>query len=115
MTHWIKLTSLLALVASVAAAGQAPSDAKMSLRDAVEYALAHSPDLKASQTEVARRQGVVTTARSFLLPQVDLSGDASRTRYEHGYPFGTTPSLLRFDTALYTGSAELKLPGLGFS
>ena len=80
----------------------------MSLREAVEYALAHSPDLKSSQTEVARRQGLVTTARSFLMPQVDLSADAARSRYEHGYPSGTTPSLLRFDTAIYTGSADLK-------
>ena len=80
----------------------------MSLREAVEYSLAHSPDLKSSQAEVARRQGFVTTAHSFLMPQVDLSADASRTRFEHGYPFGATPSLLRFDDALYTGSADLK-------
>ena len=80
----------------------------MSLREAVEYALAHSPDLKSSQTEVQRRQGLVTTAHSFLMPQVDLNADAARTRYDHGYPFGTPPSLLRFDNVLYTGSADLK-------
>jgi outer membrane protein len=80
----------------------------MSLREAVNYALEHSPDLKSSQAEVARRRGLVTTARSFLLPQVDLSGDAARWRYEHGYPAGAEPSLLRFGTALYTGSADLK-------
>jgi outer membrane protein TolC len=80
----------------------------MGLREAVEYALAHSPDLKSSQTEVRRRQGLLITAHSFLLPQVDLSADAARSRYEHGYPAGTTPSLLRFDTALYNGSADLK-------
>ena len=80
----------------------------MSLREAVNYALEHSPDLKSSQAEVQRREGLVTSARSFLLPQVDVSADASRTRFEHGYPFGATPSLLRFDTALYTGSADLR-------
>ena len=108
MTHWIKLVAPVALFSFLAAAAEPPSNAQMSLREAVEYALAHSPDLKSSQTEVARRQGLVTTAHSFLMPQVDLSADAARTRYEHGYPFGTTPSLLRFDTALYTGSADLK-------
>ncbi len=107
MTHWIKLVAPFALFSFLAAA-QPPSNAQMSLRDAVEYMLAHSPDLKASQTEIARRQGLVTTAHSFLMPQVDLSADAARTRYEHGYPFGTTPSVLRFDNALYTGSADLK-------
>lgn len=80
----------------------------MSLREAVEYALAHSPEWKSSQVEVERRQGLVTTARSFLMPQVDLNADASRTRFEHGYPAGTPPALLRFDNALYTGSADLK-------
>jgi outer membrane protein len=80
----------------------------MTLREAVEYALAHSPDLQSSQTEIRRRQGLVTTARSFLMPQVDLSGDAARSRFEHGYPAGTTPSLLRFDAAQYTGVADLK-------
>jgi outer membrane protein TolC len=107
MTHWMKFAVPVALFSFLAAA-QPPSNAQMSLREAVEYALAHSPDLKSSQAEVARRQGLVTTARSFLMPQVDLSADAARSRYEHGYPFGTTPSVLRFDNALYTGSADLK-------
>jgi outer membrane protein TolC len=57
---------------------------------------------------VQRRQGLVATARSFLMPQIDVSADASRSRLDHGYPLGATPSLLRFDTALYTGSADVK-------
>jgi outer membrane protein TolC len=100
MKHWIKLVAPFAAFAILAQAGAPPQNAKLSLRDAVEYALAHSPDLKSSQTEVQRRQGLVTTAHSFLMPQADLSTDASRTRFDHGYPFGTTPSLLRFDNAL---------------
>jgi outer membrane protein len=107
MRQLTRFAAPVALVSFLAAA-QPPSNAPMSLRQAVEYALAHSPDLKSSQTEVQRRQGLVTTAHSFLMPQVDLTADASRTRYEHGYPFGTTPSVLRFDNALYTGSADLK-------
>ena len=108
MKHWIRLVAQLAACSLLAAAGNPPTDGRMSLREAVEFALAHSPDLKSAQAEVARRQGLVTTAHSFLMPQVDLSADASRTRFEHGYPLGATPYLLRFDTALYTGTADLK-------
>jgi outer membrane protein TolC len=107
MTKLIKLVAPIALITSVAAVAGPP--ASISLREAVNYALEHSPDLKSSQAEVQRRQGLVTSAHSLLMPQVDLSADASRSRYEHGYPAGAPPSLLRFDTALYTGSADLKL------
>ena len=107
MKHWLKLVAPLAAFALLGI-GEPPANAAMSLREAVEYALAHSPDLQSSQTEIRRREGAVTTAHSFLLPQVDLSADAARTRFEHGYPFGATPSLLRFDTALYTGTGDLK-------
>jgi outer membrane protein TolC len=104
----MKFVAAVALFSFIAGAAEPPSSSGMSLREAVNYALEHSPDLKSSQAEVARRQGLVTTAHSFLLPQVNLSADAARSRYEHGYPAGTTPSLLRFDTALYTGSADLR-------
>jgi outer membrane protein len=114
MTHWIKFVAPLAAFSLLAVAGEPITNAKMSLREAVEYALAHSPDLKSSLTEVQRRQGLVTTARSSLMPQADLSADATRTRFEHGYPFGTTPSVLRFDTALYTGSADLRFMAWDF-
>ena len=108
MKTLMKFVAPVTLFSFLAAAAEAPSGSSMSLREAVNYALEHSPDLKSSQAEVARRQGLVTTAHSFLMPQVDLSADAARSRYEHGYPAGATPSLLRFDTALYTGSADLK-------
>ena len=98
----ILLLSLFAPVAEPAV------ESAMSLREAVNYALTHSPDLKSSEAEVARRKGLVTTAHSALMPQLDLSSDAARARYEHGYPAGAPPSLLRFDTAEYVGSADLK-------
>jgi outer membrane protein len=110
----IRLVAQIVLFSFFAAAAEPPSNSGMSLREAVDYALSHSPDLKFSQAEVARRQGLVTSARSYLLPQVDLSADASRSRYEHGYPAGVTPSLLRFDTAVYTGSADLKFMAWDF-
>jgi outer membrane protein len=103
-----KVAAALALFSALIAAAEPPANSGMSLREAIQYALEHSPELKSSQTEVTRRQALVTTARSSLLPQVDLSAGAARSRYEHGYPAGATPSLLRFDTALYSGSADLK-------
>ncbi len=108
MKMWITLVVPFALCVAVASAQDAPSGPAMRLREAVSYALEHSPDLKSSQAEVQRREGLAVGARSPLLPQVELSADASRTRFEHGYPFGAPPSLLRFDTAVYTGSADLK-------
>jgi TolC family type I secretion outer membrane protein len=108
MKLWMTLVAAFVLCSVVAAAQDTPAHAAMSLRDAVNYGLAHSPELKASQAEVQRRQGGVTSARAALLPQVDLSTDALRTRIDHGYPFGASPSLLRFDTALYTGGADAK-------
>ena len=108
MKLWMTLVAPFALYSVVAAAQDAPAPAAMSLRDAVNYALAHSPELKASQAEVQRRQGIATSTRGALLPQVDLSADASRTRFDRGYPVGASPVLLRFDTALYTGSADAK-------
>lgn len=108
MRKWTTLVAPLALWSALAAAQEPSSPRAMSLRDAVNYALEHSPDLKASQAEVRRRQGGVTSARGGLLPQVDLAADAARTRFDRGYPFGAPPSLLRFDTAIYTGSADAK-------
>jgi len=90
------------------AAAQAPGGGELTLQDAVKYALDHSPELKSDAIEATRRQALVTVARSPRLPQVDLAADAARTRFEHGYPAGAPPSLLRFDNALYTASADLK-------
>ena len=107
MRPWVAFVAPFALGSVLAAAGAPRVNPPMSLRDAVNYALVHSPDLQSSQAEVRRREGLVTSAHSRLLPQMDVSADASRTRLEHGYPFGATPSLLRFDTTLYTGSVDV--------
>lgn len=108
MKWFINLCTAAALFTFNAAAEEPPSNSGMNLRDAVNYALDHSPELKSSQAEVRRRQGLVTTAHSFLKPQVELWGDAAHSRFEHGYPASTPPSLLRFDTIQYTVGADLK-------
>jgi outer membrane protein TolC len=104
----VKLCIAVALFLIQADAGAKAAGAVISLREAVDYALAHSPDLKFAQEEAKRREGLVTTAHSFLLPQVELSADAEHSRFDHGYPAGTPPSLLRFDTTQYTTGADLR-------
>jgi len=108
MRQWITLVAPVALWSTLAAAQEPPAPPAMSLRDVVTYALEHAPELKASQAEVRRREGGVTSVRAGLWPQFDLAADAARTHLEHGFPMGATPSMLRFDTELFTGGADAK-------
>ncbi|MGQ9635755.1 MAG: TolC family protein [Bryobacteraceae bacterium] len=109
MSALFKCVASLAISALVAAAAEAPGSGELTLQDAVKYALEHSPDLKSDGVEVTRREGLVTVARSSRMPQLELAADAARLRFEHGYPAGTSPALLRFDNTLYTAAAELKI------
>jgi outer membrane protein TolC len=101
---------LVLVVASGALQGQqqtAPPE--LTLQQAVAYALEHSPDLKSAVAETTKRQGNVTTARSALLPELDVAGDFNRSRLQHGYPGGAPPSLSRFAQTTYSGSADLHM------
>jgi outer membrane protein len=100
---------LIVLVIGSVQAQQAPPQKELSLREAIGYALEHSPLLKSAGAETMKRQGNVTTARSSLLPQLDVAGDFSRSRLEHGYPGGTPPGLLRFARTSYSASADLRM------
>lgn len=51
----------------------------------------------------------MTTARSALLPELDVAGDFGRSRLEHGYPGGTPPSVLRFAKTTYSATADLHM------
>lgn len=81
---------------------------EMTLDQAVSYALEHSPDLQSAKAETTRREGVATTTRAGLLPQVDVVGDLSHSRYDHAYPMGTSPEVIRFDDTIYAAGVELK-------
>lgn len=108
MNTLLKLVASLAILAVGGASGQTVADAGMSLSEAVKYALEHSPELRSANVEIARQEGVATIARASRMPQLDLAADATRSRFERGYPAGTPPSLLRFDNTLYTADAELR-------
>lgn len=109
MKYVTVLMLLALLVAAPLRAQEPPAPTELTLQQAVAYALEHSPDLKSAVAETTKRQGNVTTARSALLPELDLAGDFARTRLEHGYPGGTTPSLLRFARTTYSASADLHM------
>jgi outer membrane protein len=82
---------------------------ELTLQQAVTYALEHSPDLKSSVAETTKRQGNVTTARSALLPELDVAGDFNRSRLQHGYPGAAPPSVSRFAQTTYSASADLHM------
>ena len=97
---------LVAFPASHAVAQNEPSSS-LTLHQAIQYALAHSPDLQTATAQVRKQEGNVKSARSPLLPQVDLLADASRYRYDHGILPGADPRNLHFDNMIYTTGAEL--------
>jgi len=108
------MKSAIVLILVVATSGmllaeQQPAQAELTLPQAVAYALEHSPDLKTAVAETNKREGNVTTARSGLLPELDVAGDFGRSRLEHGYPGGTPPSLLRFAQTTYSATADLHM------
>lgn len=103
------LVFLLVAGAISAQAQQTPSADRLTLPQAIAYALQHSPDLKSSIAETAKLHGNVTTAKSALLPELYVAGDFARSRLEHGYPGGTTPSVLRFAKTTYSASADLHM------
>jgi outer membrane protein TolC len=99
-------TLLVTFAASNALAQNEPSGS-LTLHQAIQFALQHSPDLQNASAEIRRREGLTKTARSPLLPQVDLLADASRYRFDHGILPGADPGNLHFDNMIYITGAEL--------
>ncbi len=100
-------TALLFIVIPQKSLCQVNGPDALTLNQAVQFALQHSPDLQTASAEVQKREGVAKTDRSPLLPQVDLLADASRYRYDQGIPPGVDPLVLHFDNMIYTTGAEL--------
>ena len=109
---WIvHLGFALLFVVLMAGRARAQNEASRSLglNQAIQFALAHSPELHTAAAEVNKQTGTVKSARSPLLPQVDLLADASRYRFDHGILPGADPRNLHFDNMIYTAGAELHL------
>ena len=79
----------------------------MTLREAVRYALEHSPALQSGAAEIQAREGASTTAHSQLLPHVNLFGDINQSRFARAYPPATPPTELRFDETQFRGGAQV--------
>ena len=102
----ITLTVLCALGARTGMA-QTDKPGTLTLDQAVQFALQHSPDLQTATAEIQKQEGNAKSAKSPLLPQVDLLADASRYRVDHGILPGADPRNLHFDNMIYTTGAEL--------
>ena len=103
------LFALLLIFSPQQSLGQSSHPETLTLHQAVQFALQHSPDLQGASAEIRRREGVAKTTRSPLLPQVDLLADASRYRVDHGILPGADPLILHFDNVIYTTGAEAHL------
>ncbi len=93
---------------------QAANPQTLNMNQAIQFALAHSPQLQAAAAEVEKQKGNVTSARSALLPGVNTFMDASRYRYDQGVLPGVDPRFLHFGNAIYTAGANLHLLAFDF-
>ncbi len=92
---------------AAAAEGGRDEAPTMTLQEAVDYALVHSPELAAAAADVKAAEGEKGTARSALLPQIDLSGGISYSRLDHGMIANVAPDVQGFSDTLYQGRASL--------
>jgi outer membrane protein len=112
LRFWIlqaALAALLVVLPAPHAVAQNEPSGSLTLQQAIRFALDHSPDLQTATAEIRKQEGNVKSARSPLLPQVDLLADASRYRFDHGILPGADPRNLHFDNMIYTTGAELHL------
>ena len=103
----VAFTALLVAFPTSRTLAQNEQLGSLTLHEAIQFALEYSPDLQTAAAEIRKHEGNVKSARSPLLPQVDLLADASRYRYEHGILPGADPRNLHFDNMIYTTGAEL--------
>ena len=110
LINWFRASitfTLLFLLGARTGTAQANKPNTLTLDQAVQFALQHSPDLQTATAEIRKQEGNVKSAKSPLLPQVDLLADASRYRVDHGILPGADPRNLHFDNMIYTTGAEL--------
>jgi TolC family type I secretion outer membrane protein len=100
---------LMSLASAAGASAQQPLPNAFSLEEAIAYALAHNPVVQSAVEETVKREAVVTSARSGLLPEIGVTSDVTRTGLEHGYPTSTPPSDLRFARTTYAVAVDMRL------
>ena len=90
-----------------ASAAELDSSVVMTIEQAVDYALKHSPDLSIAASDVNAARGEQLSARAELLPQVDLVGGVSHSGLDHPVTPGLLPAKVRFSDTLYQGGVQV--------
>lgn len=80
-----------------------------SLKEAIEYALKNSPDIKSSNAEADIAKGSKVEVRSALLPQVTMNSSYTDYQEEHSIVPGITGTRQAFDNDVISSQAEASL------
>jgi len=81
---------------------------QMTLEQAIDYALQHSPLLHMAQADTEIARGDAESAKASLLPQIDLVGHALYSQEDHPALAGLPPSLARFSDTTYDIGIEVR-------
>jgi len=103
------LAAGLAFAAPRAARAGEPSGepVTMTLQEAVDYAMAHSPALQVAEADATIAQGQAVSARSGLLPQLNLFGSAAYSDLDQPVLPGLPPAEVRFSDTRYNGGIRV--------
>jgi len=87
----------------------------ISLKQAIDYSLAHNPRIKAAEAGVKIEEQYVNSARSDEYPKIDLNGQALQTRYDSALtPLAGSPAagakFPDFSNPVYDAIATLAIP-----
>jgi len=74
----------------------------MTLNQAIDYALLHSPMLQISQADALALHGAATSAKAELLPQIGLAGDVLYAQNKSPIRMGASPMEIRFADTTYS-------------
>jgi outer membrane protein TolC len=80
-----------------------------SLKDAIEYALKNSPDIKNAAANIEKTAGGRIKVRAGLLPQINLNSSYTNYQEEHAIVPGISGTEERFDNDVISGKAEADL------
>ena len=79
------------------------------LKEAVEYAIKHSPDIKESTANIEKAKGGKVKVRAGLLPQISLNSSYTSYQKEHIIVPGISGTEQRFDNNVISNKAEASL------
>ncbi len=98
-------------------AGDGSGSRRFSLKSAIDYALMHSPDIKAAEAKKEKAIAGKVGAMAGLLPQVSISGSYTHYDEPHAIVPGMIGTKQRFDDDVFAGrlQAEMLITDFGRS